>query len=176
MHNAEQIGAAASPGFLPALRTFSLLAATLTAGLMAGLFAAFAYAVMPALARSNDAVYVEVMRNINVVIVNPLFMTLFMGGVGVGLAAVITTWRAPDPAARWWALAGFAAYLVMFMITVAANVPLNDQLAADPGQDPAAARAAFENSWVAWNIARAVVATGSLVAFGAALLYARPSK
>ncbi|MRH89846.1 DUF1772 domain-containing protein [Nocardia sp. SYP-A9097] len=157
-----------------AARVASLVAAAITAGLMAGLFAGFAYAVMPGLRRGGDAAFVEVMQNINVAIVNPLFMTLFMGGLAVGLAAVVTNWRSGDPAVRYWAIAGFACYVVMFLITSGANVPLNDKLAAagDPAQiaDLAAVRADFEGPWVAWNIARTLASVAALGCFSVALL------
>ncbi|MFE7796244.1 DUF1772 domain-containing protein [Nocardia sp. NPDC057440] len=159
---------------MKAVRSTTLILAAVTAGLMAGLFAAFAYSVMPGLKRSGDAAFVEVMQNINVAIVNPLFMTMFMGGLVAGLAAVVANWRSGDPAVRYWAIAGFVCYLVMFLITSGANVPLNDKLAAagDPAMiaDPAAVRAEFEGPWVAWNIARAVVNVGALTCFALALL------
>ncbi|MFB7715827.1 MULTISPECIES: DUF1772 domain-containing protein [unclassified Nocardia] len=158
------------------IRTISLVTAAIVTGLMAGLFAGFAYAVMPGLKRSGDAAFIEVMQNINAAILNPLFMTLFMGGLAVGLAAVVTNWRTGDPAVRYWTLAAFACYVVMFAITTGANVPLNDQLAAagDPATiaDPAAVREKFEGPWVAWNIARALVNTAALGCFAAALLRA----
>ncbi|GAA1745207.1 hypothetical protein GCM10009734_60080 [Nonomuraea bangladeshensis] len=44
------------------------------------------------------------------------------------------------------------------MVTLAANVPLNDALAA--GQ---VTRSGFEGVWDTWNVVRAVAATGSLV-------------
>lgn len=154
-------------------RAVTLVLAAVTAGLMAGLFAGFAYAVMPGLRRSDDGAFIEVMQNINVVIVNPLFMTLFAGGLAAGLAAVVTNWRSDDPAVRYWAIAGFVCYLVMFMITSGASVPLNDKLAAagDLSQipDPAVVRAQFEEPWVAWNIARTVANVGALGCFALAL-------
>lgn len=63
-------------------------AATVAMGLIAGAFYVFACAVMPGLARSDDEVYVEVMRNINDVIQNPVFMMSFLGAlVLTGVAA-----------------------------------------------------------------------------------------
>jgi uncharacterized membrane protein len=49
----------------------TLVAGTVTTGLMAGLFAAFSYAVMPGLARTDDATFVRSMQRINVAILNP---------------------------------------------------------------------------------------------------------
>ncbi|MGF6887294.1 putative membrane protein [Nocardia sp. GAS34] len=167
------VAAAEGSGTLRGFGSATLVVATIVAGLMAGLFAAFAYAVMPGLKRSGDAAFVEVMQNINVAIVNPLFMTLFMGGVAVGLAAVVTTWRTGDPAVRYLVIAGFVCYVLMFLITSGVSVPLNDQLAAAHPTDAADARARFEAPWVTWNIARALVSTGSFGAFALALLRAR---
>ena len=42
--------------------TAALVAATITNGLMAGLFAAYSYAVMPGLGRTGDATFVEAMQ------------------------------------------------------------------------------------------------------------------
>ena len=65
---------------MTALRESLLIAAVLAVGLIAGLFCAFAYAVMPGLAQTDDRVFVSSMQRINVVIVNPLFLLLFFGG------------------------------------------------------------------------------------------------
>ncbi|GAA3473259.1 anthrone oxygenase family protein [Nonomuraea roseola] len=156
------------------LSTIALILSTLSAGLMAGLFAAFAYAVMPGLKRSSDRTLVEAMQRINVAIINPLFMILFMGGVVVMVAAVILHWRGGGNPALPWVIAGSVLYLVMFAVTSGVNVPLNDQLAkaGDPAgiADLAAVREAFEARWITWNIVRAVAATGSFGCFVWALI------
>ncbi|WP_338697078.1 anthrone oxygenase family protein [Streptomyces sp. Q6] len=143
-------------------------AATVATGLMAGSFYVFGCAVMPALARSGDRTYIEVMQNINDVIQNPVFLLVFMGALALtGLAA---WWTRRQQGVRGWVLAAFVAYALAFVVTSAVNVPLNDALAAagDPARiaDPARVRDRFEGPWVAWNVARAVlctVATGCLV-------------
>ncbi|MFF4415837.1 DUF1772 domain-containing protein [Streptosporangium sp. NPDC001559] len=153
------------------LQTVSLLAATLTTGLMAGLFAAFSYAVMPGLARSHDRTFVEAMQRINVAIVNGWFMVCFLGGLAFTVAALVlhlNTGRELLP----WIIAALVLYAVMFVVTSAVNVPLNDQLAkaGHPGDiaDLAAVRHAFEARWVTWNIVRTVA---NVAAF-AALIWA----
>src|SRR5688500_18647381 len=52
------------------LQTGSLVAAVVMTGLMAGLFASFAYAVMPGLAKVNDRAFIDSMQRMNVAIVN----------------------------------------------------------------------------------------------------------
>ncbi|TVZ89475.1 DUF1772 domain-containing protein [Streptomyces sp. BK340] len=145
--------------------TVVLSAATVAMGLIAGVFYIFACAVMPALARSDDRTYVEVMRNINDVIQNPVFFLSFMG------APALTGWSAwqlrATPAARW-TCAALAAYALVFFVTVAFNIPLNNALAAK--RDPSALREHFEGPWVAWNVARAVGSTAAVALLTRALL------
>ncbi|MFG3102976.1 DUF1772 domain-containing protein [Streptomyces sp. NPDC048182] len=131
-----------------------LVAATVATGLMAGTFYAFACAVMPALSRSDDRVYVDVMRDVNDVIQNPVFLPVFVGAL---LLAGWASWQARHRPGRWWVWIGAAAYAAAFVITSAINVPLNDALA-EPG-DPASLRAHFEDTWVLWNGVRAALCT-----------------
>ncbi|MFF0573062.1 anthrone oxygenase family protein [Streptosporangium saharense] len=155
------------------LQTVSLLAATVTTGLMAGLFAAFSYAVMPGLARSHDRTFVEAMQRINVSIVNGWFMVCFLGGLVFTIAALVlhlSTGRELLP----WIIAALVLYAAMFVITAAVNVPLNDQLAraGHPGDiaDLAAVRQAFEARWVTWNVVRAVANVAAFAALTWALV------
>jgi uncharacterized membrane protein len=57
-------------------------------------------------------------------------------------------------------------------VTFRVNVPLNDALAA-AGPDLAAARAAFEGTWVRWTVVRAVLSTGAFGCLVAALAVTR---
>ncbi|MFG2554867.1 hypothetical protein ACGFWF_33735 [Streptomyces sp. NPDC048581] len=56
-------------------------AATVAMGLIAGAFYIFACGVMPGLARSDDRVYVEVMRDMNDAFENPVFFLSFLGAL-----------------------------------------------------------------------------------------------
>jgi uncharacterized membrane protein len=146
-------------------------AATVATGLIAGVYYIFACCVMPALARSDDRVYVEVMRDINDVIQNPVFL---LGFLGAPLLSGWSAWQLRGQPYRWWVWAGCAAYAVGFLTTFAVNIPLNDDLAAMT--DPAAARDHFEDPWVAWNLVRAVLSTVALACLARALvLYGRLS-
>ncbi|MEU6326929.1 anthrone oxygenase family protein [Streptomyces sp. NPDC047049] len=164
-----------------ALQTGTLLVATLGAGLMAGLFAAFAYAVMPGLGRSADRTFVQAMRNINRAIINGWFLLPFLLPVPLLLLATVLAWSGPGQAALPWILAALVLYVAGFFVTGGVNVPLNNQLdnvpgdaldnAAWEGSPPGApagrpgalkaARESFEGRWVTWNIVRAVVHTAA---------------
>lgn len=156
------------------LQTGVLLVATVSTGLMAGLFAAFAYAVMPGLGRSSDRTFIEAMQGINKAILNPVFMLPFMGTIPLLGLAVVLAWRGHGRSALPWLIAALALYVVAFAVTGGVNVPLNDQLAraGDPGhiRHLATVRADFENKWVLWNIVRALLHTAAFACLAWALV------
>jgi uncharacterized membrane protein len=146
----------------------TLVAATMTVGLMAGVFGLYAQAIMPGLGETDDRTFVDAFQAIDEAIVNPLFLATLVGAlVLTGLAAVLH--RGEDGRSTLpWIVAALVLYLAAFVITVAVNVPLNDDInaAGDPDRiaDLAAVRERFdEDRWVRWNIVRAVACT---TAFG----------
>lgn len=146
------------------------LAAAVTTGLLAGLFYAYCYSVMRALAGTDDRTFVDVMQRINVAIVNPWFLVCFLGSVGFSAAAVVAHLKG-DRALLVWLVAALVLNLAGFAVTVAGNVPLNDRLATvDLGSDLAAARAQFETAWVRWNVVRTVLHTAGFVVLAWALV------
>ena len=80
--------------------TGSLLLAVLTVGMMAGVYAAFAFAVMPGLARAADRTFVEAMQRINVAILNGWFLICFLGGLVFSALALVLSLRAFPPVRR----------------------------------------------------------------------------
>lgn len=149
-----------------ALQTTTLLAAAIGAALMAGLFCAFAYAVMPGLSRTDDRAFVRAMQQINRAVVNGWFLVPFLLPLPLLVLATVLAARGHSPGALPWVIAALALYLAAFMVTGTRNVPLNDALdkvPADAGPDGLrAARAAFEEGWARWNTVRAVLHTASL--------------
>ncbi|RAN92795.1 anthrone oxygenase family protein [Micromonospora noduli] len=145
------------------LSTASLFAATVTTGLTAGLFAAFAYAVMPGLARTDDRTLVLAMRRINESILNGWFAVCFGGALLFTLVAAALHLGAERRAVLPWIVAGLVLYLVVLGVTAVVNVPLNNVLAraSDDATDLAALRARFEVTWVRGNVVRAVASTGA---------------
>lgn len=158
---------------LEALRSPVLLLAAVACGLQAGTFYTWASGVMPGLARVDDRTFVQSMQQVNLAIVNPVFMLTFLGAPTLALLAIATT----GGAARPWAIAAAVLAVATVLITGAGNVPLNVALEAvgHRATDPttlSAARRAFEDGWVRLNIVRTLTATGSLVCIAAALLRA----
>ncbi|MFF9507898.1 DUF1772 domain-containing protein [Streptomyces sp. NPDC014724] len=138
--------------------------AAVATGLVAGTFYVFSCAVMPALGRSDDRTFIEVMQNINDVIENPVFFAGFFGALILTAVAAWQQRRSPGP--RLWVFAALAVYAGAFLLTSGVNVPLNNALAhaGNPARiaDPAAVRERFEGAWVAWNAVRAVLCTAAL--------------
>jgi len=149
------------------LRGATLIGATVTTGLMAGLFYSFAYSVMPGLHRSDDRTFVTAMQRINVAILNGWFAIIFGGALVLTAAATVLHVRGDGRSVLPWVAAALVLYVAALAITFGVNVPLNNALAAagDPDRiaDFAAVRERFETAWVRWNIARTVAC---MAAFG----------
>ncbi len=104
----------------------------------------------PALHGQSADVFVRVMNRINVVILNPVFLVVFLSAPA--LAAALLWWHR-NPVA----VGALVAAAVALLITVIFNVPLNDALAASGDRE------AFENPWLVWHVVRTVSATTALV-------------
>ncbi|ASO18202.1 putative membrane protein [Actinoalloteichus hoggarensis] len=160
---------------MPPLSTLALVGATLTTALTAGLFYGFACAVMPGLRTADDRTFVHAMQRINVAILNGWF-ALGFAGAPLLTASAAAVHLADDPsAASGWLLAALALNLMVIMITLLVNVPMNDELARVDGSSPAAeltaARSRFEARWARWNVVRAVVSTSAAGCLVIALIH-----
>ncbi|KAA1428487.1 anthrone oxygenase family protein [Nocardioides antri] len=137
----------------------ALITAAVGSGLVAGLFFAFQTAVMPGLAKTDDRTFVTAMQGINVAILNPVFLAVFIAPL---LALAFAAVAGPS---RAWVIAAAALYLAMFVITRAGNIPLNDALnAVGATQDASAldsARRAFEGPWNRLHLVRTAAVVAS---------------
>ena len=154
---------------LSAIRALSLGAATLTTGLVAGVFYAYSVSVDPGLAAQSDASYVATMQEINERIQNPLFFASFFGAVLFPLAALVV--HLPGLRSGRFLLISLACVLYIgggFLLTAFVNVPMNDQLATVDPDAPARvlsqAREAYEGPWNFWNGLRTVFSTLAFLA------------
>ncbi|GAA2897515.1 DUF1772 domain-containing protein [Streptosporangium fragile] len=156
------------------LRSATLLAATITTGLMAGLFYAYACSVMPGLRRTDDRTFVGTMQSINVAILNGWFAVCFVGALPATGAAAGLHLHREGRAALPWTVAAFVLYAATLAVTAAVNVPLNNALdaAGEPGRvaDLAAVRESFEARWVRWNLVRTVTSVAAFACLVRALL------
>ena len=136
--------------------TVLLLVATFGTGAVTGLFLAFSVAVMPGLRATDDTVFLSAMQRINVAIVNPVFLLVFLGSPLLLLVAALVVPR------NAWLWAALALHLAGFAVTPAVNVPLNDAL--DAATDPGPARVAFERPWNRAHAVRTLLMAASFAA------------
>ena len=144
----------------------ALIIATLSMGLMAGVFAIYANAIMPGLGRTDDRTFVGAFQSIDTTIINPLFFGTFFGALlFTGITAALhlgKEFRSVLP----WIVAALVLYLAVFVITVRVNVPLNDGIKAAGAPDGIAdlgrVREEFDEAkWVRSNLIRALATTAA---------------
>jgi len=170
----------ATPSAVPLVRVGSvarlitLTLATLTTGLIAGFFYAYACSVTLGLALLPDEQYIEAMQAINATVRNGLFAFSFFGAVLSLLLALAV--HAPRLRSRRFVLIALAAVLYIgggFMVTFLVNVPMNEELARVGEATPealAAVRADYEGLWNFWNGVRTVFSSLAFLALIGACL------
>jgi uncharacterized membrane protein len=141
--------------------------AAIGSGIVAGTFFAFSSFVMAALGRIPPVQGVAAMKSINVSVINPTFMSAF---VGTGLLCLVlgaaSLFRWNQGGAKLVLVASLVYLVGSFGITMIFNVPLNNKLASIA--DTAQAVAFWPNylaAWTIWNHVRTVAAALSAVLF-----------
>lgn len=148
------------------------LATAVGCGLIAGVFFAFSSFVMQALAQLPPPQGIAAMQTINITVINPWFMTVFMGTAAACLclaALSLYQWQRPYAV---YLLAGSLLYLIgTFLVTIVGNVPLNDALAKVDPNIPEAARlwSNYLKYWTIWNHIRTAAALAATTALTIAL-------
>ncbi len=153
-----------------ALKLFSALGC----GLIAGIFFAFSSFVMNALARQPAALGITAMQSINIAVINPSFMGVFLG------TAAACIFLAVSSLSRWhqlgdpYLLLGSLLYLAGTVgVTILCNVPLNEALAkVDPSSTEGGSLwASYLAKWTFWNHIRTVAALAAAASLTIALCY-----
>jgi uncharacterized membrane protein len=150
------------------------LLSALGCGLVAGVFFAFSTFVMRALARLPAAQGIAAMQSINVVVLNPWFLSVFLGTAALCVLAVpgaLSRWPSPDAV---YAICGSVLYLLgSLLVTMACNVPRNESLASvtPAAADGARRWADYLAGWTAWNHIRTIASFAAAAAYSIALAY-----
>jgi uncharacterized membrane protein len=150
--------------------------ASLGSGLIAGAFFVFSVAVMRALGERPANEGMAAMQSINIVIINPIFLAVFLGtGLASAVLAVLGVLRW-DMHGSGYSLAGAVLYVVgSLIVTIAINVRMNNALAA---ADPSSADGQelwkyYLTNWTRWNHLRAAASLAALFCFFMSLSSAR---
>jgi uncharacterized membrane protein len=148
------------------------LFAVLGCGLIGGVFFAFSTFVMKALAQRPPAEGIAAMQAINITVINPWFMTAFIGTAVACIMLAISSlskWHQPSAV---YLLVGCILYVFgTFGVTMIFNVPLNNALAIAKPDSPEGANlwAKFLTDWTFWNHVRTIAALAATALFTIAL-------
>lgn len=142
------------------------------AGTVGGVFFAFSTFVMKALTRLPASQGVAAMQRINEVVLNPIFLGVFVGAalLGGGLSvASFFPWTAPRSPLL---LAAGILYVVgSLFVTMKLNVPMNERLARLDSESSQATEywPAYVRTWSNWNHVRTVASLASAACSAASL-------
>ena len=144
------------------------LAAVLGTGVIGGVFFAFSSFVMRALGRLPAAHGLATMQSINVVVINPHFLGVFLGTAGISLAAIVVAGlRWGEAGAALHAIGGAFYFVGTFLVTGLGNVPLNNALEKVQAGDANAAEIwnDYLRRWTVWNHLRTAAALLATLSF-----------
>ena len=148
-----------------------VFAAAIGSGLVGGIFYALSSFVMAALARVPAEHGAAAMNSINVTVITPSFMILFLGTALLGLVL-------GGGSLFWWSHLGaklvLAASLLYVLgcsgVTMVFNVPLNGQLAVAAPAQTAVVWTRYLDVWTLWNHVRTGASIAAAIVFSVALV------
>jgi uncharacterized membrane protein len=148
------------------------LIAIVGCGLIAGIFFAFSTFVMQALAQRPAPEGIAAMQAINITVINPWFMTVFLGTGLICLMLSISGWLKWQQSGTTYLLIASFLYLIGTIgVTMVCNVPLNDALARAQPNSPEGATlwTKYLTNWTFWNHVRTIAALSATVLFSITL-------
>ncbi len=140
---------------------FLTMFAALGSGLIGGVFFAFSTFVMKALERITPGSGIAAMQSINVTVINPLFLSVFLGTTTASVVLVlVAVWRWRAPGTEYLLLGGSFYLAGTFLVTLMFNVPRNEALALVDSRSAEADAAwrEYVSGWTRWNHVRTVAA------------------
>lgn len=160
----------------PRLRAAAALALTgvVFAGAIFGFFYAWVCSTMWGLDDADPRTAIEAMQAMNCTVRNVVFAPAFFGTPVVLAAAAALAVRAGRRAAAGWLGVAALVYLLGgLVLTLAVNVPMNDELATESFdvrvEQARAVWADYSGRWQRWNLARTVASGISLLLAGIGL-------
>ncbi|MCT2581958.1 anthrone oxygenase family protein [Actinophytocola gossypii] len=156
------------------VRLVALVVATVSSGLIAGLFFGYHAAVVTALRAMDDQTYVNVNRNVNKHIQNGrFFLTFFGSALFSAVAAVLLLGGGRGSVLLPTGLA-FLFNMAAIVVTIGGNIPINNAVDRSTPDQASATRERYETRWNRFNAIRSWLhglgfgcLCWALVAFGA---------
>jgi uncharacterized membrane protein len=141
-----------------------IITSILGAGLVTGLLFAFSNFVMKALADLPSDQGMLAMQKINVAIINPVFMLLFLGTPLLSCVITFAAIQSINEPGSLCLLIGALAYIVgPFGVTMLFNVPLNNMLASTDLVAADDIWPMYQKKWQLWNHIRTSIGVVSIV-------------
>ena len=143
------------------------------AGLIGGTFFAFSAFVMKALIELPAEQGAAAMQRINVVVLNPLFLGVFIGTAVLAVICLLAAFYAWGTVNSLLLFIAGTSYLAgSFGVTMACNVPRNERLARLPAESPEALAywPVYVREWLVWNHVRTAASVVSSITAAAALV------
>jgi uncharacterized membrane protein len=157
------------------LSVIATIAAIVGSALIGGIFLAFSNFIMKALERVPSSEGMLAMQTINVTVLNPGFLGVFMGTALICLILAVCAIVGWESANSPYLLGGAVAYVGgTWFVTALGNVPLNNKLAAVQADDPESVSVweHYRDRWTKLNTLRTAAALLAAVLFGIGLTYA----
>ncbi len=143
------------------------MAATLTAGIGAGVYQLYSFVIMPGLAKIDDRTFVGAFQEIDRTIVGPFLPVFFFGPLILTAVALGLNLGEDQRSLLPWLAVALGLNILILIATISINVPLNNYIkaAGDPSEiDVSEVRKEFhESRWVRSNMFRVLAST---TAFG----------
>jgi uncharacterized membrane protein len=155
---------------MPTYLQLLIIASIVGSGLVSGLLFAFSVAVMPALSKLSPEAGMQAVQRINVIIINPIFLFAFLGTSLLCLVVAFFAVRGLPSASPFCLLIGALACLLGPLgITMAFNVPLNNQLADVPSSQAQIEWPKYVSTWLGWNHVRTALGALAIALLGIGL-------
>ncbi len=142
--------------------------------LIAGVFFAFSTFVMSALAQRPATEGIAAMQAINIMVINPWFMTAFLGTGAACFVLIIVSLVNWQQRGNIYLIVASLLYLIGTIgVTMGFNVPLNDALATANPNSPEGTNlwTTYLTNWTFWNHIRTIAALAAATLFTLAVSY-----
>lgn len=135
----------------------ALIAGAVSSGVGSGMMYVFSTGTVQGLASLPEGEAIRAMQAINVAVINPLFLGVFLG-TGLFLALLSGIDLLGGATTNPWLLTGALVYVFgVVAVTIGGNVPLNDALAAvDASSFTPGTWESYAWPWLRWNHVRAI--------------------
>lgn len=143
--------------------------ATLSTGMMAGIFFTWTNAVTPGIGKLNDIEYLNALQSMNRAILNPAFKGAFLAPLILIPITTVLHYKINPSHIFWTLLAAIFLYGIGSLgVTVLGNIPLNNLLDNTNLENTSLARAknlreAIEFKWNRFNLIRTLSSIGAFV-------------